>query len=91
MKLILLLAGPYSSCVKTQHVWQEACKKQNIELEVIDLEQAQGQTLADQLNLKSFPALIINQKVIAVGNPDKYKAAKIIDRLNNNSVGYTTK
>ncbi len=81
MELILLLAGPYSSCVKTQQVWQETCVKQNIELEVIDLEHAQGQALADQLNLKSFPALIINQKVIAVGNPDKYKAAKIIAGL----------
>ncbi len=77
MKLILLLAGPYSSCVKTQQVWQETCTKQNIELEVIDLEHAQGQALADKLNLKSFPALILNQKVIAVGNPDKLKAAKI--------------
>ncbi len=81
MKLVLLLAGPYSSCVKTQQVWQETCVKQNIELEVIDLEHTQGQALADQLNLKSFPALIINKKVIAVGNPDKYKAAKIITAL----------
>ncbi len=77
MKLILLLAGSYSSCVKTQQIWQETCTKQNIELEVIDLEHTQGQTLANQLNLKSFPALILNQKVIAVGNPDKQKAEKI--------------
>ncbi|VAW98932.1 hypothetical protein MNBD_GAMMA23-2150 [hydrothermal vent metagenome] len=81
MKLVLLLAGPYSSCVKTQQIWQETCTKQNIELEVIDLEHTQGQALADRLNLKSFPALILSQKVIAVGNPDKQKAEKIMAGL----------
>ena len=81
MKLILLLAGPYSSCQKTQQVWQEACLKQSIELEVIDLEHEHGQALADQLNLKSFPALIYKNQVIAVGNPDKQKAEKVIADL----------
>ena len=81
MKLILLLAGPYSSCQKTQQVWTDACLKQNIELDAIDLEHDEGQALADQLNLKSFPALINNNKVIAVGNPDIQKAEKFIADL----------
>lgn len=81
MKLILVLAGPYSSCQKTQQVWQEVCLKQNIELDAIDLEHERGLALADQLNLKSFPALIDNNKVIAVGNPDIQKAEKIITDL----------
>lgn len=78
MKLILILAGPYSSCMDTQRLWQEACLKANIELEVFDLDQNQGEAISEQLNLKSFPALILNHKVIAVGNPDKKKAEKII-------------
>lgn len=81
MKLILVLAGPYSSCQKTQQIWQEECLKQSIELDVFDLEHEHGQTLVDQLNLKSFPALIHNNKVIAVGNPDKQKAKKVIADL----------
>ena len=85
MKLILLLAGPYSSCMKTQQVWEEACLNVNIELEVFDLESNRGQQLAEHLNLKSFPALILNNKVIAVGNPNEQKAAKIISELDSNS------
>lgn len=81
MKLILILAGPYSSCINTQQLWQEACLKSNIELEVFDLEHEQGQEIAERLNLKSFPALIFNHKVIAVGNPDKQKAEKIIAEI----------
>jgi len=84
MKLILLLAGPYSSCQKTQRVWQDVCLNHNIEISILDLEHENGQTLAERLNLKSFPALIHNNKVIAVGNPDKQKAEKIIiDLLKN--------
>jgi len=84
MKLILLLAGSYSSCQKTQLVWQEVCLKHNIEISILDLEHEDGQTLAERLNLKSFPALINNNKVIAVGNPDNQKAEKIIfDLLEN--------
>lgn len=81
MKLILLLAGPYSSCQKTKQIWQEVCLKHNIDLDTIDLEHEDGQALADQLNLKSFPALIHNNKVIAVGNPDKQTAEKICAEL----------
>jgi len=85
MKLILLLAGPYSSCINTQQIWQEACVKAGIELDTFDLESAHGRQLAEQLNLKSFPALILNNKVIAVGNPNEQKAAKIISELDSNS------
>ena len=81
MKLILLLAGQYSSCEKTQQVWHDRCAKKNIELEVLDLEHEHGQALAAQLNLKSFPALIHKNKVIAVGNPDQQKADEIISNL----------
>jgi len=82
---MLLLAGPYSSCMKTQQIWQEACLKANLELEVLDLDSDHGQQLAERLNLKSFPALILNNKVIAVGNPSEQKAAKISSELNSNS------
>lgn len=85
MQLILLLAGPYSSCMNTEQIWQEACLKTNIELEAFDLESDHGRQLAEQLNLKSFPALILNNKVIAVGNPTEQKAAKIISELDSNS------
>jgi len=84
MKLILLLAGSYSSCQKTQRVWQEVSLKHNLEISILDLEHKDGQTLAERLNLKSFPALINNNKVIAVGNPDYQKAEKIISDILEN-------
>ncbi len=81
MKLTLLLAGPYSSCEDTRQIWHEECLKHQLELEVIYLEDENGQELAREINLKSFPALIVDEKVIAVGHPDKHAAEKIIKRL----------
>jgi len=81
MKAILILAGPYSSCHSTQNIWLDSCSKQNIEFETHDLTEAVGKELAEKLNIKSFPALVVNDKVIAVGHPDEQAAEKIIQTL----------
>lgn len=81
MKLILVLAGPYNSCIATKDVWQQSCIKHNLDIEVTDLDAKKGQKLTRDLKLKSFPALIYNNKVIAVGHPDDKTADEIITKL----------
>jgi len=81
MKAILILAGPYSSCSATEFIWKEACKDRDITLTTLDSTLNEGQKLSVELNIKSFPALIINNKVVAVGHPDEKSAAKIISNL----------
>ena len=78
MKAILILAGPYSSCRATQNIWQDSCSKYNIEFETYDLSNSIGKELAEKFNIKSFPALIANDKVVAVGHPDEQTAEKLI-------------
>lgn len=82
MKAILILAGPYSSCHATEIIWQEACKNKNIKLEIFESTHKEGQELSSKLNIKSFPALVINNKVIAVGHPNEKDAPKIIETFN---------
>ena len=81
MKAILILAGPYSSCAATQNIWQDSCSKYDIEFETHDLTDNIGKELAERLNIKSFPALIFNDNVIAVGHPDEQAAEKLIQTL----------
>ncbi len=81
MEAILILAGPYSSCNATQIIWEEQCNNKNIELKIFDLTHKDGQELSSKLNIKSFPALVINNKVVAVGHPDKQTAQKVIQAL----------
>jgi hypothetical protein len=81
MELTLILSESLSSSDSTQQIWQDACVNQNIVLNVLDLNNENGQILARQLNLKSFPALVFNNNVTAVGHPDKQTAEKIIANL----------
>jgi len=81
MKVQLVLAGPYSSCKETEQIWRNACLHQVLELEVLDLEHEDGKLLSEQLNLTSYPALIVNNSVIAVGNPDQVTANKLISYI----------
>ena len=83
MKLTLILTGHYSSCETIKKIWSEECSKHHVELDVVFLEAKNGQNLAKQLDLKSFPALISGTKVIAVGRPDKHDAERIIADLVN--------
>jgi len=81
METTLLLTDHHSSCSNTQQVWLEACSKKEINLTVIYFTDSNGQSLAKKLNLKSFPALIHNNKVVAVGHPNQQKAEEIIMSL----------
>ncbi len=81
MKLTLILAGPYSSCTETRAIWSDACQAQQIDVEIFNLDDEQGENMACQYNLKTFPALIHDHKIIAVGHPSKDDAIKIINDL----------
>lgn len=81
MKLTLILAGPYTSCSTTREIWSNACLAQKIEIEIFNLEDEEGEKKASQYNLKTFPALIYEHTIIAVGHPSKENAFEIISRL----------
>lgn len=81
MKLTLILAGSYTTCMSTKEIWQKACSHHHIDIEVFDLNDINGKQIAEQLNIKSFPALIVDEKVAAVGHPDKQAAERIISDL----------
>lgn len=81
MKVQLVLAGPYSSCRETEKIWRSACSQQGLELEVLDLEHSEGESLSRNLNLTSYPALIVNNIIKAVGNPDQETANNLIRNI----------
>ena len=81
MKAILILAGADSSCSATELIWKEVCKDKDISLTTFDSTNNEGQELSSRLKVKSFPALIIDNKVIAVGHPDEKSAKKVISNI----------
>lgn len=81
MKVQLVLAGSYSGCKETEKIWNGACIQHGLELEVHDLEHTEGESLSRKLKLTSYPALIVNNCVIAVGNPDQETADTLISNI----------
>ena len=81
MKARLILAGPFSSCDSTRNIWQKLCDKNNVALEIHDLSEDIAKDIATKHNVKSFPALIVNEKVVAVGHPNEEGAQKVFNSL----------
>ena len=81
MKAILILAGPYSTCDATKIIWQDLFGKNNIDFETVNLSTDQGREIASKLNINSFPALVVDNKVIAVGHPNEQSAQKVFETL----------
>ena len=81
MKLQLILAGTYSTCKDTQDVWKTVCEENQLSLETFDIEKPEGEKLAAQLDVKSFPALIVDGKIKAVGHPEIEKARSLIKSI----------
>ena len=78
MKAILLFTGQDSSNSETELIWNEACENKGITLTTLDSTHNDGQKLSSKLNIKSYPALIIDNKIIAVGHPDKQNAKTVL-------------
>lgn len=85
MKAILILAGPFPSGKATQLIWQKLCDDIGIELKILDITNRDGQEFSTRLNIKSFPAFIIDNKAVAVGHPNGQTAKKIIQILDKQS------
>ncbi|MDH5570878.1 MAG: thioredoxin family protein [Gammaproteobacteria bacterium] len=81
MNIQLVLARNTPHGQHTEKIWQTVCTKNSLELQVHDIETQQAQTLIEQINIKTFPALIVDKKIIAVGNPDHKTAERIFQSL----------
>ncbi len=52
-----------------------------LSLQVANSESEGGRSLVEKLALRTLPALVVNDRIIAVGQPDKLTAEKILHDL----------
>lgn len=78
MEIQLIVSDTCEACNRTRKIWTDACQQLNVQLEIMDLDVAEGRVLVDLLDIKSFPALVINKQVKAVGHPDRFTAIELI-------------
>ena len=79
MKVELLVADWSTSCRRAETIWREIAQDCGVDLDVIDVDQPQGQALMQQLQLKTIPALLIDGRLVAIGVQSRQAAQAIID------------
>jgi hypothetical protein len=62
-------------------IWRNACTESNHSLEVLDPRLPATRELIAHLHLNTFPALILEDRVVAVGSPTPESARQLIREL----------
>lgn len=83
MKLQLILTDNCTTCARTISTWRELSEQHGLEFEVVEHGTQKGSKLVKEHDLKVFPVLLVDNKVIVVGSPDKERAMEIIGGLVN--------
>ena len=79
MKLELLVADWNPSCRRAEAVWRQIARERDLEVQIIDVDQPQGQALMQRLQLKTIPALLIDGQLVAIGVQNEEAARALID------------
>lgn len=83
MQLTLIVSDWCASCDQAEKVWREVAAERGVAFAVVNLGQADGQALAERLNLKTIPALLIDGRLTAIGVQSREQAVAILAAGNN--------
>lgn len=62
-------------------IWRNACIESNVNLEILDSRQPATRDLIEHLHLNTFPALLLKERVLAVGSPTPESARQLLSEL----------
>ena len=86
MDLCLILDGnPASS--EAESIWRDACQQGGHKLDVLKPDDSKYQNVLEQLKLNTFPALVLDKRVLAVGIPTAETATSLLMNLAESSPG----
>lgn len=79
MKLQLLVSKWCPTCPSAEKTWSEAAARQGLTLEVLDVGNAQGRSVAVDLGIRTVPAMVIDGKLKALGTCTVSQALALIE------------
>lgn len=76
MKVQLLVSESCIPCGQAEKIWRQVADERALDFSVVDLATPEGKALAERLRLKTIPALVIDDVLIAIGvqSPDEARA-----------------
>ena len=67
MKVQLLVSETCVPCGQAEKVWRQVADERALDFSVVNLTDPQGRQLADDLQLKTIPAVVIDGVLVAIG------------------------
>lgn len=80
MKVQLLVSESCVPCEQAEKIWRQVAKESALGFSVVNLTDTEGQKLADKLDLKTIPAVIIDGVLMAIGVQSLDEARALISR-----------
>jgi len=80
MKVQLLVSESCVPCDQAEMIWRQVAEESALEFSVVNLTDPEGRQLADQLELKTIPAVIIDGVLMAIGVQSLDEARALISR-----------
>jgi len=67
VKVQLLVSESCVPCDQAAKVWRKVAAERGLDFSVVSLDQPEGRTLAARLQLKTIPALLVDNALVAIG------------------------
>ena len=80
MKVQLLVSESCVPCDQAEKVWRQVAGERALDFSVINLAEPEGKLLADKLQLKTIPAVVIDGVLVAIGVQSLEEARALITR-----------
>ena len=80
MGAVLLVLQDCGACARAEATWRRVFEKHGTGLEVLGVDAEPGAQLARRLRVTTFPALVIDDDVVAVGVPSPEAAWEVLRR-----------
>lgn len=76
MKVQLLVSDSCAPCDQAEEIWRGVAAERDLDFSLLDIAGPEGQALADRLQLKTIPALVVDGVLVAIGvqSPDEARA-----------------
>ena len=80
MEIWLLVRADCPSCRDARAVWQEAAAEKGVPLQCVDAEaDPEGRRLAQRVGLRTYPAVVIDGELKAVGVQSRAQALALLE------------
>jgi glutaredoxin len=80
MKVQLLVSESCIPCDQAEAVWRVVAAERELDFAVVSLDDPEGRSIAERLRLRTVPALVIDDKLVAIGVQSPVEARALVAR-----------